>query len=290
MPGATDLALSVIVPVRDGAAYLPALLDGFARQTLPRARFEVIIVDNASRDETAAIARRWGATVVQEPVPNRAGARNRGVEAAHTDLFAFTDADCVASERWLEALVGCARQAAMTAGPVIVSTNPEPNAVERFESLWRFGQEHWVKEGWAATANLCVRREVFDAVGGFDGTYRHIGEDVDFCVRAARLGHRVGWCREAAVSHDAEHRLWPMLKRSFFHGYSVNQAHYRLGGGYRAWRQPWLAVRGERALTQLGATRAAFPAREWRRMLRLARASYGARVLGSIYAELRRAR
>src|SRR2546423_77327 len=137
MASETGPAVSVIVPVRDGATSLPALLDSFGRQTLPRERFEVIVVDNASRDGTGDVGRQWGATVVEEPIPNRAGARNRGVEAAHTDLFAFTDADCVASERWLEALLECAAGAAMTAGPVIVSTNPEPNAVERFESMWR---------------------------------------------------------------------------------------------------------------------------------------------------------
>jgi GT2 family glycosyltransferase len=280
----------VIVPVRDGAGSLPALLDSFARQTLPREQFETIVVDNASGDDTGAIAQAWGATVVREPVPNRSGARNRGARAARADLFAFTDADCVAAESWLEALLSCARKAPLTAGQVAIATNPEPNAVERFESLWRFGQEQWVREGWAATANLCVRRSVFDAVDGFDTSWRHIGEDVDFCYRAAQLGYQVAWCPGAVVSHRAEDRLWPMLKRSFFHGYSVNQAYYRLGTGYRAWQRPLTAISGEGALTQTGAIADSFPGEEWSRMLRLARASYGARVLGSIWAELRRAR
>jgi GT2 family glycosyltransferase len=282
--------VSVIVPVRDGADTLPALLDSLASQTLPRDRFEVIVVDNASRDATGQIARTWGATVVEERVPNRSGARNRGAKTARTDLFAFTDADCVASESWLEALMNCAEREPLTAGQVLVATAPVPNSIERFESLWRFGQEHWVREGWAATANLCVRRAAFDAARGFDTTWRHIGEDVDFCYRAAKLGYRVGWCPQAVVSHRAEDRMWPMLKRSFFHGYSVNQAYYRLGAGYRAWRRPWSAVTGDRALTQMGAVPDSFRAEEWSRMLRLARASYGARVLGSVWAELRRAR
>jgi GT2 family glycosyltransferase len=283
-------AIGVIIPVRNGAGTLPALLESLAAQTLAGDQFEVVVVDNASRDATAEIARTWGAAVAHEPVPNRSRARNRGVEAARADLFAFTDADCVAEASWVESLLGCGRQFPLAAGMVRVATSPEPNPVERFESLWRFGQEHWVKEGWAATANLAVKRAVFEAVGGFDPSWRHIGEDVDFCVRAARLGHRVAWCPQAVVSHHAEDRLWPMLRRSFLHGYSVNQAYYRLGSGYRAWRYPWRAIGGQAALSGLGAAPDSYDPGEWSKMLRLARASYGARVLGSVWAEVRRAR
>ena len=66
-------------------------------------------------------------------------------------------------------------------------------------------------------------RGAFEAVGGLDETYRHIGEDVDFCVRAIRVGYALGYCADAVVTHDAEHRLRPLLRRSWSHGYSGNQ-------------------------------------------------------------------
>ena len=75
-------------------------------QTLPRDAFEVVVVDNASRDATAAVARAAGAVVVHEPHANRSRARNRGIAAARAPLLAFTDADCTVSSR----LAGGARR------------------------------------------------------------------------------------------------------------------------------------------------------------------------------------
>ena len=282
--------ISVIVPVRNGAGSLPPLLDSLAGQTVDRRRFEVIVVDNASTDETARLATEHGARVVHEPVPNRSRARNRGASVAASPLYAFTDADCVADPRWLEQLLTHAELAPLVAGDVRLRTSSSPNAVERFEALWRFGQEAWVKQGWAATANLLVHWDAFEAIGGFDPSWRHIGEDVDFCFRAGRRGLALAYCPEAIVSHDGECELRPLLARCFRHGDSVNQARYRLGAGYRAWRHPWPALAGDRALRAIGHSPERFQPREWRTMARLARIGYAARIVGSISAEVRRAR
>jgi GT2 family glycosyltransferase len=282
--------VSVIVPVRNGAGSLPALLDSLRRQSLAAASFEVVVVDNASSDRSADVAVRGGARVVREPVANRARARNRGVEAARARLYAFTDADCVAAPHWLERLVGCADRAPLVAGPVRTRVSERPNAIERFEALWRFGQESWVRQGWAATANLAVAAGAFEAVGGFDPSLRHIGEDVDLCLRARAAGFELGWCPDAEVGHDAESRLLPTLKRAYRHGYSVNQVYYRFGLGYRAWRDPAPALVGDRALRLLGTDPGRFEPRERRRMVRLARLGYAGRVVGSAWADLVRAR
>jgi GT2 family glycosyltransferase len=282
--------VSVIVPVRNGEDSIPALLRSLAAQTLERQRFEVIVVDNASTDRTAELAAAHGARVVHEPIANRSRARNRGAAEAASRLYAFTDADCVADAGWLEALVRCRSVAPLVAGDVRVRVSEMPNAVERYEALWRFGQESWVGQGWAATANLLVDADALDAVGGFDPTWRHIGEDVDFCFRARDAGFALGYCAAAVVEHDAERELRPLLGRCFRHGYSVNQAFYRLGAGYRAWRDPRPALGGDRALREIGHSPGSLAPDEWRRMVRLARLGYAARVAGSLWAELVHAR
>jgi len=282
--------VTVIIPVRNGAASLPPLLESLEQQTLARERFEVIVVDNGSSDATAGVASSYGVTVIEEPIANRSRARNRGAAAARGRLYAFTDADCVADSRWLEALLADADLAPLVAGDVRLTVGSEPNAVERFESLWRFGQEAWVKQGWAATANLLVHPEAFKAVAGFDPTWRHIGEDVDFCIRARSAGFGLGYCAEAIVEHQGERAIGPLLRRCFRHGYSVNQAFYRLGAGYRAWREPAPALIGDHALRQFGYAPDSFDPREWRRMASLARLGYAARVAGSVWAEVRHAR
>jgi GT2 family glycosyltransferase len=283
--------ISVVVPVRDGSASLPALLRALAAQTLARDRFEVVVVDNASRDATAQTARGGGAdVVVAEPVPGRARARNAGVSAARGRRIAFTDADCRPSPGWLEALTGCLDRAPLVAGPVRLTTGSPPSAVERLEGLWRFKQaEHVAQDGWAASANLGVRREAFEAIGGFDTAYARIGEDVDLCLRARAAGFELAYCSEAEVAHPAESSAASVVRRGFAHGWSSNQHHHRLEGrGWQHWRHPLPALRGDWALRRFGEDAARTAGRG--PLLRLARAEYAARVLGSAWAELWRVR
>ena len=276
-----------MIPVRDGAPTLTTLLDAIDAQTLAPGRFEVIVVDNGSSDGTGALARRRGAVVIEEPRPNRAGARNRGVDAAAGDLIAFTDADCVPAPGWLEGLAACLARAPLAAGAVELVTDEHPNRWEELERLWRFRQEAAVAQGWAATANLGVRRDAFLAVAGFDAGYRHIGEDVDFCLRVRAAGYELAWCAQAVVRHRAESTAAAVLRRAFIHGYSSNQHARRWRGeiGWRHWRHPGPAVSGDWALRRFGDSAAAH-----RELLAAARAEYAARVIGSAWAELRRAR
>jgi GT2 family glycosyltransferase len=282
--------VSVVVPVRDGASSIPALLDSLAAQELDDDRYEVIVVDNASRDGTAQVAAAHGARVVFEPRPNRSRARNAGARAARSDLFAFVDADCNASPRWLGELLACRGRAPLVAGKVEIATRPSPNAIERFESRWRFNQENGVRQGWAATANLLVEREAFESIDGFDPSYRHIGEDVDFCLRAGRAGFGLAFCEAALVYHEAERELSPVIRRAFFHGYSATQVLRRLGIGHVAWRDPVALVSPRRALGFYGMDRDSLPREDRTSHAALAISSYASRVAGSIWASLVRAR
>jgi GT2 family glycosyltransferase len=178
----------------------------------------------------------------------------------------------------------------LVAGNVRTRTRSNPNAIERFELLWRFAQEAWVPQGWAATANLLIHADAFEAVGGFDEAYRHYTEDADFCLRAGRAGFGLGYCADAVIEHEGEHRLWPFLRRSVMHGYGSNQAFHRIGAGYRAWRSPRPVVSGDRALRLMGQTPEGLGAEEWRAMSRIARLAYAARIGGSVWAEVVRAR
>jgi glycosyltransferase involved in cell wall biosynthesis len=281
--------ISVVVPVRDGAASLPGLLRSLNSQDLDPARYEVIVVDNASRDASAEIAASFGARVGYEPVANRSRARNAGVALAQADLIAFTDADCLASPGWLKSLLQCRGRRPLVAGPVGLRTRANPNAIERFEASWRFDQARWVGQGWAATANLMVERAAFDALGGFDPGYRHIGEDVDFCLRAGRRGFNLGFCEAALVHHVAEHRIEPVVRRAFFHGYSSAQLMNRLGFGHVAWRHPRPLVSPGAALAWYGIS-SSMPRSERIAQKSLAVLTYAARVAGSIWATLRGAR
>jgi glycosyltransferase involved in cell wall biosynthesis len=278
--------LSVVVPVRDGQAVLPALLDSLAAQEQPRERFEVVVVDSASRDASAEVAERRGARVVREPVPGRARARNAGAAVARGAALAFVDADCAAVPGWLGALARGLEERELAAGPVEIVTRTPPSALERFEARSRYDQEHAVRCGWAASANLAIRRDAFEALGGFDTAYRHVGEDVDLCVRAGRAGMAIAWCPDAVVRTNAERRLRDVLARGVRHGYAGVQHRRRLGEGRVEWRHPLPLVRGDWALRRFQRDVHAAPDPGARALLRYARLEYAARIAGSAWAAL----
>jgi len=277
--------IAVVTTVRDGAGALPALADALEAQT--HRDFEWVVIDNASRDATAEVAAARGATVVGEPQPGRARARNRGVAATGAPLLAFTDADCRPRPDWLERLAACLeRGEPLVAGRVVVTTSAAPNAIEHFEALWRFRDDP--QRGWAPTANLGMRRDAFDAIGGFDASYRHIGEDVDLCLRAATAGFSLTRCPEAVVEHAAETERRPVLRRSFEQAYALhdlNRKHGLQSGRY--WRNPGPLIRGDWALRRFGIDPAHLPADQRRAVLRVARSDYAARIAGSLWAPLR---
>ncbi|ABF44862.1 MULTISPECIES: glycosyltransferase [Deinococcus] len=93
---------TVVIPARNEAAYLPLTLRALERQTQPPA--EVIVVDNASRDDTAQLARAWGAQVISCAVRGIAHARQAGLDAARTPWVASTDADSLPTPEWLARL------------------------------------------------------------------------------------------------------------------------------------------------------------------------------------------
>lgn len=279
--------ISVVIPARNAARSVPATLAALDQPEVG----EVIVVDNGSTDDTAAVARAAGATVLVLAQARRAAARNRGAEAAREERLAFMDADCVAESGWAAAMTQCLGEAPLAGGAVRLSAREAPSAIERFDVRWRFQQERTIREGgWGATANLGVTREAFDAVGGFDPAYRS-SDDVDFCLRARRLGLPIGWCPNAVVSHAASTSLTEILVRGYRQGRGNSQLHRRLEGaaGRRYWRHPGGVVRRDAALRALNVDPDALEPAERRRMARIARLDYLARVVGSAAGELRRA-
>src|SRR5262245_61414849 len=111
----TTMEVSVVVPTYRRAANLPRLVAALEAQTLPADRFEVVLVDNGSDDDTPAVLAELAASTRLHLVPLRidvnegpARARNAGWRASSAPLVAFTDDDCVPRPDWLEQVVATA--------------------------------------------------------------------------------------------------------------------------------------------------------------------------------------
>jgi glycosyltransferase involved in cell wall biosynthesis len=198
---------SVIVPARNAQATLARTLAALGGQEL-EGQYEVIVVDDGSTDATRAIAERAPAPVrvVAQPASGPALARNRGVAESRGSVLAFCDADVFPTARWLQAGVAALERADMVQGRVL----PDPLArLGPFDrSLWITGQA-----GLWETANLFVRRELFDRAGGFEEwlgprTGKALAEDTWFGYRAQRLGARASFSEQALAHHAVFERGW----------------------------------------------------------------------------------
>jgi glycosyltransferase involved in cell wall biosynthesis len=260
---------------------LPRLLTALKAQSVEH---ELVVVDAASTDDTAAVAEAGGAHVVTAPQRNRPLARNVGVAAARGEVIAFTDADCVPAPQWAEALAACLEHSPLASGPVRIETPPEPNSAARFDLLWRYPNERYADAGLGTGPNLGIRREAFDAVGGCDPRH-HYGEDTDLCLRAADAGFGLVWCPAAEVTHPAATELRAVVRCGFEQGASSRRLARSHSGrvGRRYWTSPGGLFRRGAALRALSVD----PVEDTGVEL-MARAAYAARMAGSLWAEVAR--
>jgi glycosyltransferase involved in cell wall biosynthesis len=196
----TALQVTVIIPARNAAATLPETLSGLTEQSFD-AEWEVVLVDDGSSDATPRIAAESAlvSRVISLSGLGPGRARNAGAGAAQADRLAFLDADCRPVPGWLGAGVG----ALDTADLVLGETRPRPDQPEGpFDrSLTVTGCSPLFE-----SANLFVRRELFERLGGFESWLgpqagKELGEDVWFGWRARRAGARIAACPRALAHH-----------------------------------------------------------------------------------------
>lgn len=186
--------LSVVIPVRNGAATLALQLDALVACEPPGVPFEVVVADNGSTDDTAAIARSYADRLLVRVVDAGGAmganfARNEGIAASHGAWIALCDADDEVDASWLRAIA-----AALAAGRQLVGGIIDYSRLNSAEvCAWRGATSSGVAVHlgflpFAASANLAFTREVFDSIGGFDERFAQAGEDVDYCWRAQLAG------------------------------------------------------------------------------------------------------
>jgi peptidoglycan/xylan/chitin deacetylase (PgdA/CDA1 family)/glycosyltransferase involved in cell wall biosynthesis len=179
--------VSVIVPAFNEEELLPQCLAALMAQARETAA-EIIVVDNASTDRTAAIAREFGATVVHEPQRGYVHALARGVQAASHPLVAVTDADSVVGPRWLAGI-----QAALARPDIAGVTGPVAYEGSRSLTWMAMLMPH---ELWGA--NMAFRKADLEAVGGIDPRI-NMGADIHLNAQLRRRG-RIIFDRQVRVT------------------------------------------------------------------------------------------
>ncbi|MCU0796763.1 MAG: glycosyltransferase [Akkermansiaceae bacterium] len=224
-PPTPPLRFSVIVCTRNGAGRIATCLQ--ALRELRETSYEVIVVDDGSTDDTAALVESGFPEVrlIRLEPCGLSAARNAGAAAAAAPYLAFTDDDCEPDPHWLAEL---ARVFAMgwdaVGGPnlapapqdwqaAVVAAAPGAASHVMIDDL---EAEH------VPGCNLAVTAEAFHAIGGFDRRFRTAGDDVDFCWRLRDARRRIGFAPNAWVWHHRRPTLRGYLRQQ--RGYGVAEA------------------------------------------------------------------
>lgn len=245
------MQFSVVVATHNRLGLVDRVAEAILTQSMPRDRYELVLVDDGSTDGTEALgaelAKRPGVRCLRQPNRGVAAARNRGIQEAAGDVVAFTDDDCLVPPDWLERLAdGYARHpevvgvgGRLVAPPDVLRTR----AVARLEDhvarhVYGAGDEE-VIGGFdcpaGGTNNMSYRRAALREVGGFDESFPPFvwGEDADLKLRLTRGGARLLYV-PVAVIHLRDYGLRPFLRQSWQRG--RGEAHFRLKHeGRRGW-------------------------------------------------------
>lgn len=209
MPNETP-SVSVIVPVYNAQATIDRCLDALEQQTLPRARYKVIVVDDGSTDNTRQHIQGYAQVhLLQQTHAGPAAARNLGVQHARGEFVLFTDADCEPAPDWIEQMVAALNDPQIAGAKGIYRTRQRA-LVARFvqleyESRYDRMNRHMARNGcidFIDTYAAGYRRDVFQASGGFDPSFATASvEDQELSFRIAGRGHRLVFAPQAIVDH-----------------------------------------------------------------------------------------
>lgn len=204
-------SISFIIPTLNEEEHIGGVLDSIRENVDGLFQYEVLVVDNGSRDKTVKIAMEKSAICIQVPGCSISSLRNLGASSAKSDIFVFLDGDVYLGKGWGERI-----------GPVIERLYSLHHIITG--SLYGISEENnWIERIWFAPrtalkeviyingGHLIIHKSLFSKMEGFDPDLK-TGEDYEFCVRARKRGALIENNPELKVIHAG----YPKSIKRFF--------------------------------------------------------------------------
>jgi len=204
-----SIHFSIIIPVYNDAEDLNFVLQALENQIYPKDKYEVIVVDNGSTDNTISVAKQFESVKLLHENNYPASpysCRNRGIEIAKGEYLIFLDASCIPVHDWLQSFKGSFEKtnADLIGGKVTFRfMGDKPTASEYLDSITNIRMKETIElKNAAKTANLAVKKEVIDKVGMFDEGIRS-GGDLMWTKKATDMGFKIDYSENAEVKKKA---------------------------------------------------------------------------------------
>jgi mycofactocin system glycosyltransferase len=221
-------SVSVIIPVKNRPQELYDCLRSLENLDYPRAKLEIIVVDDASTDASQDVVEAFSVRIFRmKRSMGQSACRNFAARKAKGKVLAFLDSDCVASTRWLMNLVPYFGRQGIVAIGGYVDGYFDRTSLDRYEKVCSplFLGLHDIEAGpgpspfYLPSCNFLVYRKVFLDLDGFCEDLQ-VGEDVDLSWRLRKEGHTLRYIPKGIVYHKHRSALFAMLKRRFDYGSS----------------------------------------------------------------------
>lgn len=215
--------VSVIVPAYNAAKIIHNTLSALKKQRYPKELFEVIVVDDGSKDNTAAVAKKMGAVVLVQSNQGAGVARNLGADKARGEIILFTDSDCMPQEDWIESMVEPFKNPEVVGAKGFYKTK-QSELVARFAQVEYDIKCNMLKKNryidFIDTYSAAYRRDIFLQVGGFDAVYTTAsGEDSELSYKLSMKGYKMVPVPNAFVYHLHPDTISKYLKKKYRNAY-----------------------------------------------------------------------
>ncbi|SKB70619.1 Glycosyltransferase, GT2 family [Parapedobacter luteus] len=200
------IKVSIIIPVYNDEKYLISTLAAISPQINDKKHIEIIIVDNGSSDTFQWLEQSEQIKLLREKTNLNSpySCRNRGIEIAKGDIIVLLDATCCPQNDWLEKGLNYldTTKADIVGGNVLFDFAGKVTGAKLYDAMTNIKMEESIKKGVAKTANLFIKKSVFDKIGLFPEGIRS-GADVRWTYKATSNGLKLVFCHDAIVYKPA---------------------------------------------------------------------------------------
>jgi len=218
------MKVSVIVPVYNGEKVIADCLKALLSQNYPKNKYEIIVVDDGSKDKTKEIVKKFRKVrLLQQEHKGPAAARNFGARLAKGKILLFTDADCIPDKDWIKNMVRHFEKGVVGVSGTYKTLNKE-SLVARFVG-YEIERRHKELErkkyiDFIGTYSAGYRRDVFFKFKGFDESFPIAsGEDAELSFRLAENGYKMIFSKDAFVWHNHPDSIFKLAKQQFWRGF-----------------------------------------------------------------------